>query len=91
MEQKKVWYSPVAEAYNKARPRYPQQLISRVVELTQLPPEAIILEIGCGSGKATISFAELGYSMVCVEPNPEFYQLARYNCAVYPNVEFINT
>lgn len=28
LEQRKNWYSPAAEAYNKARPRYPQDLTS---------------------------------------------------------------
>ncbi|PAX53354.1 class I SAM-dependent methyltransferase [Brunnivagina elsteri] len=91
LEQKKVWYSNAAEAYNKTRPRYPQQLINRVIELTQLPPNGKILEIGCGPGIATVAFAQLGFTIVCIEPNLEFCQLARQNCAAYPNVEIINT
>jgi protein-L-isoaspartate O-methyltransferase len=91
LEQKKVWYSTAAEAYNKTRPHYPQQLINRVIELTQLPPNAKILEIGCGPGIATVVFAQLGFSVVCIEPNQEFCQIARQNCAAYPNVEIINT
>jgi hypothetical protein len=27
LEQRKHWYSPAAEAYNKVRPRYPKELI----------------------------------------------------------------
>ncbi|BAZ28490.1 hypothetical protein NIES4074_09230 [Cylindrospermum sp. NIES-4074] len=88
LEQRKTWYSPVADAYNKLRPRYPQELVNRVVEIAHLPEEAAILEIGCGPGNATVSFAQLGYSMVCLEPSPEACQLARQNCAAYPNVEF---
>ncbi|BAZ41774.1 hypothetical protein NIES4101_77420 [Calothrix sp. NIES-4101] len=91
LEQKKVWYSTAAEAYNQARPNYPQQLINRVLELTQISSHAKILEIGCGPGIATKDFAPFGFSMVCVEPNPEFCQFARENCVAYPNVEIINT
>jgi protein-L-isoaspartate O-methyltransferase len=91
LEQKKVWYSTAAEAYNKTRPNYPQKLINRVIELTQLPPNGKILEIGCGPGIATIAFAKLGFSVVCIEPNQEFCQIARQNCAAYSNVEIINT
>ncbi len=91
LEQKKVWYSTAAEAYNKTRPHYPQTLINRVIELTQLPPNAKILEIGCGPGIATIAFAKLGFSVVCIEPNQEFCQIARQNCAAYSKVEIINT
>ncbi|NEQ11575.1 MAG: SAM-dependent methyltransferase, partial [Moorea sp. SIO4E2] len=53
LEEKKIWYSSVAEAYDQARPRYPQQLINRAVELAQLPADGIILEVGCGPGTAT--------------------------------------
>jgi SAM-dependent methyltransferase len=90
LEERKIWYSSAADAYNKVRPRYPQELIARVVELTQLPSEAAILEIGCGPGNATVGFAQLGFKMVCIEPNQEFCQLARQNCASYPNVEIKN-
>jgi SAM-dependent methyltransferase len=90
IEERKTWYSPAAEAYNKARPRYPQQLIERAVELTQLRDDAKILEVGCGPGIATVAFAKLGYSMLCVEPNPDFCSLTRQNCQQYPNVEILN-
>lgn len=88
---RKTWYSAAAEAYNKARPRYPKMLINRVVELAQLPDDAIILEIGCGPGTATVTFAQLGFSMLCLEPNPDFCQIAQQNCAGYPTVEIQNT
>jgi hypothetical protein len=41
-EQRKNWYSEIAGFYNKTRPRYPQQLINRVVELAELPSNAHI-------------------------------------------------
>ena len=88
---RKTWYSSVAQAYDRARPKYPQQSIDRVVELTQLPPQANILEIGCGPGTATLPFAQLGFAITSLEPNPDFCQLARENCCQYPNVEIINT
>lgn len=89
-EQRKNWYSEIADAYNKVRPRYPKQLIGRVVELAQLPPQAAILEIGCGPGIATVEFAQLGFSMICLEPSVSACRLARQNCAQYP-VEIKNT
>jgi SAM-dependent methyltransferase len=76
LEQRKNWYSPAAEAYNKARPFYPQDLIRQVVEIAQLSSCSRILEVGCGPATATIAFARLGSPMVCLEPNPAFYQLA---------------
>lgn len=92
LEQRKSWYSPVADAYNRVRPRYPEALISRVIELTQLlPTNALILELGCGPGNATVAFAQKGYDMLCIEPSEAAYQLAKQNCDSYPKVEIKNT
>jgi SAM-dependent methyltransferase len=89
-EQRKNWYSEIASFYNKTRPRYPQQLINRVIELAELPSNANILEIGCGPGIATVPFAELGFAMLCLEPSQPACQLALQNCATYPSVEIKN-
>jgi SAM-dependent methyltransferase len=89
-EQRKIWYSEIADAYNKTRPRYPQQLINRVVKLAELPSNAKILEIGCGPGIATVPFAEFGFAMLGLEPSQQACQLARQNCATYPSVEIRN-
>lgn len=89
LEQRKVWYSPVVEMYDRARPRYPKSLIQRVVEVAQLAPQSKILEVGCGSGFATVDFAKLGYAIDAVEPNLEFCRLVKQHCADYPNVRII--
>ncbi|BAU64563.1 hypothetical protein STA3757_19350 [Stanieria sp. NIES-3757] len=92
LKQRKNWYSSVAEAYNQARPRYSQEIITSAIKLAHLNPETTkILEIGCGPGNATVAFAKLGFSMVCLEPNPDFFHLAKHNCRNYPQVEIINT
>ena len=91
IEQKKTWYSPVANIYYSARPPYPKENIDRAVTLAQLDSDASILEIGCGPGNATVAFAKFGFSMKCLEPNQDFCNLLRDNCASYPNVTICNT
>lgn len=91
LELRKNWYSPVADAYNQVRPRYPQEIIQRAVEIAQLKPESKILELGCGPGNATVAFAKLGFLMVCIEPSHAAGEFARKNCAAYPNVEIQQT
>ncbi len=91
LQQRKNWYSPAAQAYNQVRPRYPQGLIEQVVEIAQLSTNSKILELGCGPGTATIAFAQLGCSMTCLEPNPDFFRLAEHNCQPYSNVKIENT
>ncbi len=91
LPQRKSWYSTVAQAYDQARPHYPASLIQSVAEITQLCSTSTMLEVGCGPATATVSFASLGSSMVCLEPNPEFTRLAQQNCQSYPNVAIYNT
>jgi protein-L-isoaspartate O-methyltransferase len=86
LEQRKVWYSPVVEAYDRGRPHYPQELIARSVEVARLTSDSKILEVGCGSGIATVEYAKLGYTIDAVEPNPEFCRIAERNFAEFPKV-----
>ncbi|MGB3533866.1 MAG: class I SAM-dependent methyltransferase [Microcoleaceae cyanobacterium] len=90
-EQRKNWYSEAAVAYNRVRPRYPEEMINQVLEQIQLPPTANILELGCGPGIATVEFAKRGFSLVCLEPSQAASQLAQQNCLQYPNVKIIQT
>jgi len=89
LDQRKSWYSPSAEAYNSSRPKYPRELVWKAIEVAQLSHSSRILEIGSGPGTATVSFAELGCSMVCLEPNLDFRELAIMNCQPYPPVQLI--
>jgi len=91
LESKKTWYSAVADAYNQVRPRYPQEIIARTIAMAHLHNSARILEIGCGPAIATVPLAELGFTMVSLEPNLEASQIAQQNCAAYPQVQIINT
>lgn len=91
LEQKKTWYSPVIDIYHQARPSYPQELVDRTIALAQLNSQTEVLELGCGSGNATIAFAKLRIPVTCLEINPEFFSLARRNCQAYPQVKIYNT
>jgi SAM-dependent methyltransferase len=90
LEQRKRWYSSAAKAYSFARPKYPSALVDEAIKVAQLSSSSRILEIGSGPGPATTSFAQIGCSMVCIEPNPVFCELARINCQSYPSVNVIN-
>jgi protein-L-isoaspartate O-methyltransferase len=91
LETRKHWYSPTAQAYGKVRPHYPPTLVQQVIEIAQLSSESTLLEVGCGPGTATVSFAELDCPITCLEPNPDFYAIALQNCRPYPKVEIRNT
>jgi SAM-dependent methyltransferase len=83
-------FNSVAELYDEVRPGYPQALIEDTLTLSEIPPDGRILEIGCGTGKATLPFARRGYAMLCLELGDELAAVAARNCLLYPRVEIQN-
>jgi len=79
-------FDEVAQLYDVVRPDYPEALIKDVIELANLPPAATILEIGTGTGKATVPFASRGYTIHCLEPGRNLAAVASKNLHSYPNV-----
>ena len=79
-------HDQVAELYDRARPPYPGALFDDIIRYADLPPDARILEIGCGTGQATLPLARRGYRIDCVEPGERMAAIARANLAAYPNV-----
>lgn len=88
---KSSWYSQVAVAYDRTRPRYPTAIMNKMQKLANLQLHTKILEIGSGPGIASVELAKLGIQMVCIEPSLAACEIARRKCAAYSNVEFINT
>ena len=86
VENKRNWYSPVAEIYYEARPNYPQTLIDFAIAYTNLNSNSEILEIGCGAGNATIPFAETNASITCIEHNQKFCSLVKQNTKQFSKV-----
>jgi len=56
-------FNKSAEWYDRIRPAYPETLIDDVISLSAIPQGGQILEIGCGTGKATEMFASRGYAI----------------------------
>jgi SAM-dependent methyltransferase len=80
-------FDRVAPLYDRARPCYPEALFDDVVSLSGVPPGGRILEIGCGTGQATVPLARRGYRILCVELGENLAAAARRKLAVYPQVE----
>jgi SAM-dependent methyltransferase len=77
-----------AERYDRTRPRYPVQMFDDLAA-SAIPPRARVLEIGCGTGQATVALAERGYRIVAVELGAEMATVARRNLARFDAVEVI--
>lgn len=83
-------FEEVPELYDRARPTYPAQVFDDLVALASLPPAARIVEIGCGTGQATLPLAERGFQIVCVELGEQLAAVARRKLATFPTVEIVN-
>ena len=88
---KDSWYSSVAKAYDRTRPRYPAKIMGRLQEIAQLKSEKKVLEIGCGPAIASVELAKTDVDLICLEPSLPALQIAQKNCAEYSKVDFINS
>jgi SAM-dependent methyltransferase len=83
----KVTFDEVALLYDQVRPGYPEALFDDVVALSGIQPGGRVLEIGCGTGQATVPLARRGFSALCIELGENLAAVARRNLAGYPGVE----
>lgn len=78
--------------YDRTRPSYPSSVVDEVLDFASLPPgspsspAARVLEVGAGTGKATVLFAERGLEMLCLEPSPALRDVLAGNTAPFPGV-----
>ena len=61
-------FGQVAERYDRVRPSYPNALVDEVIALAG---RERALEVGAGTGKATLMFAQRGVAVHAVEPSAE--------------------
>src|SRR5256885_14140457 len=62
-------FGEVADVYERVRPGYPDALVADVLDYARLDP-APALEVGAGTGKATIAFAARSVPVTALEPDP---------------------
>lgn len=80
VREQRLVFGEVAETYDRARPGYPASLVEHVVSTVGLGASDRVLEVGCGTGKATVPFAARGLRVVALEPDEDMAALARRNC-----------
>jgi SAM-dependent methyltransferase len=83
-------FERVPELYQRARPSYPPEIIDDLVTLADLREGAHIVEVGCGTGQATLPLAQRGYAITCVELGAQLAVAARRNLAGFPHVGVVN-
>jgi SAM-dependent methyltransferase len=79
-------FNEVPELYDRVRPGYPDELFADLVTITRMGEGSSVIEVGCGTGQATRSLAEIAGSVTAVEPGAEMAALARQRLANVRNV-----
>jgi SAM-dependent methyltransferase len=85
-EARRTSFDGRAALYDAARPSYPDALADDLLAIAGRR----VLEIGAGTGKATVVFARRGASIVAIEPGPSLAEVLRHNVAGY-DVSVANT
>ncbi|OFJ51095.1 methyltransferase domain-containing protein [Mycolicibacterium grossiae] len=65
-------FGAAAARYDDHRPRYPREVIAHLVDR----PGLRVLDVGAGTGIASVQLAEAGADVLAVEPDPQMAELA---------------
>lgn len=88
-ERLRQTFEQAADLYDRARPEYPDEIFDHVVSMTGVRAGDHLLEIGCGTGLATLPMARRGFRITCVELGPRLAEIARRHVAALPDVEVV--
>lgn len=81
-------FDEIAELYDQGRRECPDQLFDDLFErVDSEPADANVLEIGCGTGQATLPLARRGCRVTCVEMGANLTRIARRKLAPFPRVK----
>ncbi|HBP00004.1 MAG: Methyltransferase type 11 [Candidatus Uhrbacteria bacterium GW2011_GWF2_41_16] len=78
-----------AQLYDLIRPHYPAELFDTIVKTADLQPDSKLVEIGPGTGQATIPFAERGYEIIGIELGSALADVASKNTEKYNKVKIM--
>lgn len=90
-ERRRLSFGSVAEQYDRHRPTYPAEVVAAVLEYSRAQPGDRILDVGAGTGRATLLFAERGYELTAIEPDSEMAAVAsRRAASAGQTIELLN-
>jgi len=85
-------FDRIAELYDAARREYPHWLFDELFGSIAIDAaKADILEVGCGTGQATLSLAQRASSVVAVEMGPHLARIARRKTSSFSNIEIVDS
>lgn len=73
-------FNTCATEYHKFRPDYPMALFELLIERFKLSSNSLIADIGCGTARASIPFAEQNIKVIGFDSSLEMLQLGQKTC-----------
>jgi SAM-dependent methyltransferase len=70
-----------AGEYDRYRPTYPRRLFDRIRSELQLPRQPLVVDLGAGTGRASLAMAELDWRVTAVEPGKPMLDVLRARAA----------
>lgn len=90
MKDSKQRFSDRVENYIRYRPDYPPEIVLDLEDKDYLQKEAVIADIGSGTGKSTELFLARGYTCIGVEPNRAMREAAEGLLRAYEAFQSVN-
>ena len=78
------------ELYDRTRPGYPPGVLEDLAALAELSRGSRVLELGCGTGQATVPLAQRGYRVVALDLGEGMAAVARRKLAGFPAVAVVH-
>lgn len=90
-ENLRTTFGEDADRYDRCRPDYPSQMFDDLVALAPIHSGSRVLEIGCGTGQATLPLARLGCALVAVELSADLAAIARQHLAGISDAQVVTS
>lgn len=76
--------------YDKYRPEYPKELFQDIISYSQIESGCKLIEIGPGTGQATLPFIQLGCDIIGIELGDKLSSFVAEKYREYGNFRVIN-
>ena len=75
--------------YVRYRPSYPPQIVTFLHDACGVAPDAVVADVGAGTGISTKMFLDAGHTVIAVEPNRPMLDAAVEWLGAYPGFRFM--
>ena len=86
----RLTFNEVSAEYDNLRPRYVDELFTDIIQFSAIDKTKRALEIGIGTGQATLPFLKTGCDLTAIEIGDKLAQYSRGKFATYEHFKVLN-